>query len=164
MLDARRDPAPARAAERAPGSRDEPEADAEAAAARVREGEDGLADARRPVGPRDRRRGGGVDRDHGDVAVDIDAGNGALGGAPVAEDDRARLVPHVVRVRQHLPVRDDDAAAEAAEADDGGTDLLDDPLDARLDLVQCSHVLSLRSNLRLASYLRPSASRSTMAA
>ena len=164
VLDARRDPAPARAAEAAPGSRDETEADAKAAAARVREREDRQADCRRSLGPLDRRRAGGVDQDHGDVAVDVDAGDLALGRATVREDDRARLAPDVVCVRQHLPVRHDDAAAEAPEADDGGADLLGDPLDARLDLVQSSHVLSLRSNLRLASYMRPAVSRSTMVA
>ncbi len=57
------------------------------------------------------------------------------GSAPVAEDDRACLVPQVVRVRQHLPLGHDDAAAEAAETDDGRTDLLCDPLDARLEFV-----------------------------
>ena len=91
--------------------------------------------AGRSVGPRDRGRAGGVDRDHGDVAVDVDAGDCALGRAPVAEDDRACLAPHVVRVRQHLSFRHDDAAAEASEADDGGTDLLCDPLDACLEFV-----------------------------
>ena len=135
MFDARRDPAPAWAAERAPGPGDEPEADTQAAAARVREREDRLADRGHSVGPRDRRRAGGVDGDHGDVAVDVDAGDCAPGCAPVAEDDRACLVPHVVRVRQHLPLRHNDAAAEAPEADDGGTDLLCDPLDARLEFV-----------------------------
>ena len=53
----------------------------------------------------------------------------------VAEDDRACLAPQVVRVRQHLPVRYDDAAAEAPKADDCGTNLLCDPLDACLEFV-----------------------------
>jgi len=69
------------------------------------------------------------------LPVDIDAGDRALGCTAVAGDDRARLAPYVVGVRQHLPVRRDDAATEAREADDRGTDLLCDPLDAGLEFV-----------------------------
>ena len=56
-----------------------------------------------------------------DISIRLDGDGGG------AEDDRARLAPHVVRVRQHLPIRDDDTAAGRAsrqlrnrpEQDDG---------------------------------------------
>jgi len=130
------DPAPARGRGTfARIRRQRPKPTRSPAAARVRKREYRLPDRGRSVGPRDRRHAGGVDRDHGDVAVDIDAGDRALGCTAVAEDDRARLAPYVVGVRQHFPSAATTPLPEAREADDRGTDLLCDPLDAGLEFV-----------------------------
>ena len=53
------------------------------------------------------------DLDDGQVAVDVVAGHGPVGGAPVGEGDRHLIATHVVRVGQHLPVAEHDAGADA---------------------------------------------------
>ena len=72
-----------------------------------------------------RRRLAGVDLEDGEVAVDVGAGELALGLAAVGEGDRGRAVAEVVGVGGDQPVGDDEAAAPSAappDADDGGAD------------------------------------------
>ena len=52
-----------------------------------------------------------VDLDHGEVAVDIDAGKAATGRTPVGEGDRDLVAPNVVRVGEDAAVSDDRAGS-----------------------------------------------------
>ena len=82
-----------------------------------REAEDDVADRRLGVGPRERRGAGGVDVDHGEIAVGIDAEDGATRRSSVAEGHGDLVAPEVVGVGQDAAVTDDDAAAAHAAAD-----------------------------------------------
>ena len=90
----------------------------DAAADGGRGAEDGRAHVERVAGaPGDRRGAGRVDRDDREVAVGVDAGDGAARGSPVGEGDRDLVAAQVVGVGQDLAVGDDDAGATAVSAD-----------------------------------------------
>jgi len=127
VLDAARDTPAARAAERTRHARYEAEGRARAAAI-GRDRECGRADGRGPVGPLDGRRRTGIDAQHREIAVYIDARQLRLGLTAVGEGDRGRVTANVVRVGEHRAVADDYASATApiAESDDRRSDLVED--------------------------------------
>ena len=94
-----------------------------------------------PVGPGDRRRAAGVDLDDREVAVPVDAGDGAAGGAAVGEADRDLAAAQVVGVGEDAAVGDDDAGAAepGADPDDGRTGGARDGGDGLLELGEDGH-------------------------
>ena len=106
--------AAARAAEGPLDAGDEAERHAQPTPARVRQGEDWHPDAGGRAGsPRERRSPAGIGIDDGDVGVDVVPGHASFGRAPVGEGEHYMIAAHVVRVRQHPPLAEHDARADA---------------------------------------------------
>src|SRR6185312_11857207 len=155
VLQAAGDAQAARAAEAPVVAGDGPERHPQSAPARVGQGEHGCPDGGYRGGPRQRGRLAGVGLDDGEVAVDVAAGHGPLGGTPVGEGDRRLAAAHVVRVGQHPRLAEHDARADAPPLPDAGyrgAGVLRQPRDAGLNLVEDRHYrpfLPVSSNLQV---------------
>jgi hypothetical protein len=142
VLDAAGDAPAPRPAEGAADRRHQPEGDAQLPAG-VGDREHRGADAGGAVvGPGDGGGAAGVDRDHRQVGVHVDAGDAADHAAAVGEHHRGLLAAEVVgvggdpAVGQHHPGA---AAAAAADADHRGPDPLGHLGDGLLQLVEDAH-------------------------
>ena len=131
----------ARPAERALHGRDEPERDARAAGRRGGGGEHRGPDRGRGRRPRDRRDAGRVGLDDRQVAVPVDALDGAAGGAAVGEADGDLATAEVVGIGEDAAVGDDDAGAAetGTDPDDGRADGDGDGRDGLLELAEHGH-------------------------
>jgi hypothetical protein len=133
--------APPRGPEGAAGAADEAERDPQALGPGHAEhgltGGGGIGVGR----PLDRRHGGCVDGQHGQVAVAVDPDDLALGLAAVGEGDLGGAVAEVVGAGQDVAGGDDDARASAVatDGDGGGVEALGDGGNGLLQLVECGH-------------------------
>ena len=114
----------ARAPEGHVGGGDESDADPQPPAAGIGAAEDGVAHPGGVGAPGQSRCVAGVDRQHGQVTVDVDPGGPARGPPAVGEGDHGLLAPQVVGVRHHHPGADHGAAATGTHAHHRGPDRL----------------------------------------
>ena len=148
VLDAPRDAPSAWATEATADRRHLTEGHPETPAAPVGEREDRGPDGRGVGGlPLDGRRTRGVYRDDREVAVEVGAGDLPGGGAPVGEDDRHLVAPHIVGVRQDVALGDDNPGSvppAAADADNRWAGLGCNGPNCLLQFLQYAHLLPPR--------------------
>ena len=122
------------------------------AAVRGRGAEDGACRSS-SAAPSPQASGGGagrVDLDDREVAVAVDAGDGAARPPAVGEGDGDLVAAQVVGVGQDRAVGDDDAGAAgaAADPDDGWADALGDGGDGGLEFLDGAHVAWCSASVR----------------